>query len=886
MALANGTKLGPYEIEAPAGEGGMGEVYRAKDTRLDRTVAIKVLPALFADRPEMRQRFEREARTISQLSNAHICTLFDVGSQNDTEYLVMEYLVGETLERCLEKGPLPPVEVFKYGIQIAEALEAAHRKGIVHRDLKPGNIMLTNAGIKLLDFGLAKFTAQTAPAALALSQMATAEKSITDEGVIIGTFQYMAPEQLEGHDADARTDIFSFGAVLYEMATGKRAFSGRTRASLVASILSSEPQLMTALQPLLPTALESLVRTCLKKDPEERWQNSHDLRLRLMEIAEQEPSIPVSGQHSSSLWTWKAAVGGLGLLALAFGIHDLLRAPLKSPKVSFSISAPDKSTFSSIGRDAGPAAVSPDGNKVAFVVITADGRKLLFVRRIDSLAAQPIPGTEGASYPFWSPDGHSLGFFADRRMKRVEATGGPVQVLCDAPLGRGGTWNRDGVIVFAPEAYEGLYRISASGGDVTPATDFQSTTNYSQRWPQFLPDGDHFLYLEFSNVMDPKRGYPIYLGSLRSHNRKYLLHSSSDAMYASGNLLYTQEQTLTAVAFDADKMQIKGEPFPVVEQLQSYPNTASAVYSVSENGTLVYQAGGNPAISELAWFDQTGKRLGSQGEPGDYEYPRLSPNGQRIAVDHIDPLTGVSNIWIYSADQTSIGRLTFSLSLDHSPVWAPDGERIAFDTNRNGPADIYTKPVSGIGDEEPVLHSSSPKTPTDWSADGRFLLYQQFDPQTKYDVWVLPLQGERKPEPIVRSPGNDTEGQFSPNGHWVAYSSDESGRWEVYVTALGGSRGRWQISTGGGTQPRWRRDGKQIFFLALDRKLMAADVLLGSSFQAMPPRPLFETRARYTGTAYDVAPDGKRFLVNTILSGETSPPLTVVLNWVPESQKK
>jgi serine/threonine protein kinase/tricorn protease-like protein len=881
VALFSGTKLGPYEIQSPLGAGGMGEVYRARDTRLERTVAIKVLPARFADRPELRQRLEREARTISQLSNSYICTLFDVGRQDETDYLVMEYVEGETLERRLEKGPLPPEQVFRFGVQIAEALGAAHRKGIVHRDLKPSNIMLTTAGVKLLDFGLAKFAAQPAPVSVVLSEMATAAKSITEDGIILGTFQYMAPEQLEGHEADARTDIFALGVVLYEMATGKSAFSGRTRASLIASILSSEPQPITALQPLTPPGLESLLKTCLKKDPEERWQNAHDLQLRLKEIAEQRPSTPVPGQHFSRLWLWKATVGALTLALLALGTHDLFRAPRKLPKASFSISAPDKSTFSSIGRDAGPAAVSPDGSKIAFAAVVADGRKLLFVRELDSLTAQPLSGSEGASYPFWSPDSHSLGFFADGRLKRVEATGGPVQVLCDAPLGRGGAWSRDGAIVFAPDAYVGLYQVSASGGEITQATNFQVPTDYSHRWPQFLPDGDHFLYLAFSTVLNPERGYPIYLGSLRSHDRKYLLRSSSEAMYASGYLLFTKERTLMAVAFDADKMRISGEPFPIAEQVHSYPNTASAVYSVSDSGTLAYQAGSSPAISELVWFDQIGKRLVSLGKAGDYEDPRISPDGRRIAVDRFDPLSGAVNIWVYSVDQKNAARFTFSSSFDHNPVWAPDGNRIAFDTNRNGPADIYIKPVSGMGNEEPLLQSGYPKSPTDWSPDGRFLLFQQLDPQTKYDVWVLPLEGERKPAPLVHGNRNDMDGQFSPDGRWVAYSSDESGRWEVYVTAFAGSGGKWQVSTSGGTQPRWKRDGKQLFFLAPDRKLMAADVELGSGFQAAPPRPLFETRSRYTGTAYDVAPDGKIFLVNTILSGDTSAPLTVVLNWMP-----
>jgi Tol biopolymer transport system component len=912
MTLVPGSRLGPYEVVSPLGAGGMGEVYKAKDTRLERTVAVKVLPQHLSSSEEMRQRFEREAKTISQLSHPHICALYDVGSHEGTEYLVMEYLEGDTLAGRLAKGALPLEQTFKSGIEIADALDKAHRQGIVHRDLKPGNVMLTKSGVKLLDFGLAKVFEQPLDAAgreqaaakqhpmAKLSQTAIptvmGSPNLTQEGTILGTFQYMAPEQLEGKEADARTDIFAFGAVLYEMATGRKAFEGKSQASLISAIMSSEPAPISTVQPMCPPALDRVVKMCLAKDPEDRWQSAGDVGKELKWIAEGSQAgvpAPVTARRKKRERLAWGMTTLILLLALAAAIGAAIRyahrAAALSRPMRASIVLPEKTALRGV-------AVSPDGRRLAFVAREASGNNLLWIRPLDSLAAQPLPGTENPSFPFWSPDSRFIGFFADGKLKKIDASGGPPQTLCDVPISRGGTWNREGVILFAPIASP-VYRVSAAGGLATPVTRFDTSRGeITHRWPFFLPDGRHFLYLVAvfgSGGQQEKMG--IYAGSLDSKEEKLLLHANSNVAYvpsfaraSEGYLLFFRDGSLLAQPFDAAGLRITGDPFPVAEQIQYFPQTYLALFSVSEDGLLLYQPRSASAGSRLVWFDRNGKEIGSLGTPGNQANPRISPDGKRVALDITDSKTGNTDIWIYESSRGIATRFTFDPAEDTTPIWSPDGSRIVWGSNRKGSGqDLYQKDSSGAGSEEALFQSGSGKVPTDWASDGRFILHRATDPNTR-GLWVLPLTGDRKPIPFVKTT-SDT-GQFSSDRRWVAYSSNESGKWEVFVVPFSGPGGPWQVSTAGGSEPRWRRDGKELFYLAPDGKLMVVEVKPASAFEAGEAKPLFQTRRREHVSStdlfsYDVSADGHRFLVNTDVGEVSSSPLTVVLNWAAELRK-
>jgi serine/threonine protein kinase/Tol biopolymer transport system component len=885
MALSTGSRLGPYEILAPLGAGGMGEVYKARDTRLERTVAVKVLPQHLSSSMEVRQRFEREAKTISALSHPHICALYDVGREGDTEYLVMEYLEGETLAERLGRGPLSLEQTLLYGIEIADALDKAHRQGIVHRDLKPGNVMLTKSGVKLLDFGLAKVMEPSAPAPL--TSLPTQGPPLTEAGTILGTLQYMAPEQLEGKGADARTDIFALGSMVYEMATGQRTFSGGSRASLISSIMQEDPKPISSLAPAVPSELDRAVRRCLAKDPERRWQNARDVALELESLAQtrQETSRAAhpSRSHRTGMWiAWGTALASLSLLIvnLSRGRH----AERPKGTVRFTMPAPSGTAYYFSGRDAGPVAVSPDGTSLAFVALGQEGRKRLYVRRLAELSAQALAGADGAAYPFWSPDGAWIGFFSDSKLKKVSSRGGPVQVLCNAPAGRGGTWNRDGVIIFAPGAEDPLYKISESGGMPAPVTALDpKDTVSSHRWPHFLPDGRHFLFTAFNVLMSgPESGNSIFLGSLDSVDKNLLIRASKAEYVSPGYLVFVRDRTLFVAPFDARARRLTGEPKALVEDVQFFPNTASAVFSVSPTGVLAYELGNVPPNSRLAWFDRSGNEVGALGPPGDWEDPRISPDGTKIASNRLDSQTGMSNIWLLGTESGSATRFTFAPTVEHGPVWSPDGSRLAFDSFRVKPVHIYQKSLNGKA-EEVLVRADDFKTPTDWSRDGRFLVYQSLDPKTQWDLWYVDLSGSHTPTIFLRTPFNELGGQLSPDGRWLAYSSDESGSWEVYVTAFPGPGGKWQVSNGGGTQPIWRRDGSEIFYLSSDRTLMTATVAERKTLALLTPRPLFPTRARYTGNrAYDVSADGQRFLISTMMIEQPPDPLTLVIDLATE----
>jgi serine/threonine protein kinase/Tol biopolymer transport system component len=889
MSPQAGSRLGPYELQAPIGAGGMGEVWRGKDTRLDRSVAIKILPVGFAQDEERRQRFEREAKTISSLNHPHICTLFDVGHEGDAHFLVMELLEGESLADRLQKGPLPLDQVVKFGAQVGEALYAAHKQGIVHRDLKPGNVMLTKTGAKLLDFGLARSGAGTG-AFSDSTALPTEAKPLTTAGTILGTFQYMAPEQLEGAEADARTDLFALGALLYEMATARRAFEGKSKTSLIAAILSTQPPPISSIQPVMPPALDHVVKKCLEKDPDDRWQSAHDVasELRWIGDAGSQAGVPATlslrrRSRERLAWLLAAGLGLLWLLTLVPAtLHWRERAP-ESPPVRFTISPPDKTVFSAFDIPA----VSPDGRRIVFLTAPATGRETLWMRSLDSLSAQQLPGTEGGFFPFWSPDARAVAFFADGALKKVEVAGGAVQTLCTTQGGGGGAWNQHGEILFA-SGFGPIFRVSAGGGEPKPATTLDKSREETQhRWPSFLPDGRHFLYL--ARGPQPAKN-AVFVGSLDGSEVQQLVSADSPAVYAPpGYLLYVREGTLMARPFDAGKRRFTGDPSPVAEQIAIVGAAAGRAVSVSGSGVLAYRTGANLTQGQLAWFDRAGRRLGTLGEPADYTNPALSRDGTRVAVGRRDPKTSTRDIWLFEVERGTASRLTFDPADDFNAVFSPDGTRILFTSDRKGPRDIYWKASTGVGEDEPVLESQSTKSADDWSPDGRFVVYNTAtlagaagSSGGTTDLWVAPLDGDRKPMPFLVRPFTDSQAQISPDGRWITYSSDESGTQEVYVMDFPKPTGKWKVSTEGGAEPRWRRDGRELIYIA-GRKLMAADIRTeGVAFHAGVPRVLFEPNlARGLGgrNRYVVSPDGQRFLMIAQAEQAGPTPLTVVENW-------
>src|ERR1017187_3844372 len=894
MPLTSGTKLGPYEIVAPIGAGGMGEVYRARDTRLDRTVAIKVLPQHLADTPDAKQRFEREARAVSALNHPHICTLYDVGSQDGTEFLVMEYIEGETLATRLERGALPLDQSLRIGIEVVDALDKAHRAGIIHRDLKPGNIMLTKSGAKLLDFGLAKAVDAAPISDLTVSLTSPAvSKPVTAAGMIVGTFQYMSPEQIEGKDADARSDIFAFGAVFYEMATGKRAFDGKSQASVVAAILTAEPKLISAEQPMSPPALDHVVKTCVAKDPDARFQSAHDLKLQLEWIldAGSQAGVPVpliASRKRRERIAWAAFVL-LSILAVILFIGYIDRTPISARVIRAYIKPAPNSNFTNFNGGTAGLAMSPDGLRLAYAGSMPDGKSVLWVRSLDSLQAQPLAGTEGATLPFWSPDSRSIGFFAEGKLKKVEAAGGPPLTLCDAPGGRGGTWNQDGTIVFSPFFSTPLFRVSSSGGTATPVTSLDHSKNDStHRWPYFLPDGRHFLYLAgnpFTASDSPTNS--IIVGSLDSNEAKFLFHSHSNAIFASGHILFLRGNTLMAQPFDAKRLELTGDALPLADQVEDVITRVQGVFSSSENGVLAYSQVGAAGSRQLLWFDRNGKQVGAVPGADSYSDPHISPDGKQLAFSLESP---GSDIWLYDITRGVKTRFTFrsdSSSGNLSPIWSPDRRYIAYTSIRNGGFGIYQKAADGSGREMLLVEPTSEQTyPMDWSPDGKFILYVKWGPSGPH-IWVLPLQGDRTPYLFKQRQQTQTlsiqmTARFSPDGKWLAYATSESGKLEVYVTPFPGAGGTWQVSIEGGWSPQWRRDGKELFYVSLDNKIMAAEVKANaSSFDVGAVRPLFETKpyfGLFTGNLFDVTPDGQRFVVPYEAEKPTSA-VTLVANW-------
>jgi eukaryotic-like serine/threonine-protein kinase len=890
MALSNGTRLGPYEILDAIGAGGMGEVYRARDTRLERIVAIKTLPPHLSCDPIRKQRFEREAKTISGLNHPHICVLYDVGSQDGVDYLVMECVEGETLAKRLEKGPLPLEQVLKYGAQVADALDKAHRAGIVHRDVKPGNIMLTATGAKLLDFGLAKPAAPLVSAATLTA--AVPSTPVTQEGTIVGTFQYMSPEQVEGKELDGRSDIFSLGAVLYEMLTGRHAFEGKSQLSVASAILEKEPAPISTIKPMTPPTMDHAIRRCLAKDPEERWQTARDLMLELKWIPESgsqggAPTRAMERGNRRERLAWLVALAGVSVAVVAGGLH-WGRTPEKARVVRSYIKAIPNSSFVLTPQQGG-FAISPDGLRLAYVAQNTDGKALLWVRPLDSLEARALAGTEEPSFPFWSPDGRYIGFFAAGKLKKIESSGGPPLTLCDAPNARGGAWNQDGVILFAPSLNVPLHRVSASGGIPAPVTTLDPSKGVTtHRWPQFLPDGRHFLYVA-GTPLTPRENptNAIMVGSLDSKESKLLLHAHASAQYVSGEILFLRQSTLMAQPFDVKRLELTGEATPIADPVDEAELTLYSMFSAAGNGLLAYMEGTSSASRELLWLDRSGRKVGEVPGADTYMSPRISPDGKRILYTLVAPWY---EVWSYDMSLGVKTRLTFGTSSGRaqmSAVWSPDGQRIAYMSIRAGKWGLYEKAADGSGNEEVLMEDTqSIKYMNDWSPDGKYLAFQQAL-QGVNEIWLLQLTGEREPIPFLQSQFTANLSSFSPDGKWLAYCSTESGEQKVYVVPFPGPGGKWQVSPSGGCYARWRRDGKELFYLSPDNRIMAAEVKTdGSSFAIGAVKPLFETRVyRSTFGGYDVTADGQRFII-CYEPGHPNVAITLVENWDSELKKK
>jgi serine/threonine protein kinase/Tol biopolymer transport system component len=881
MALISGTKLGPYEIQSPLGAGGMGEVYRARDTRLDRDVAIKVLSGHFVSSPSLKERFEREARTISQLSHPNICALYDVGSQDGTDYLVMECLEGETLDVRLTRGPLTLEEVLRYGAQVADALDKAHQQGVIHRDLKPGNIMLTKTGAKVLDFGLAKQAQAKTPSSSALTAM-TSAKALTVEGTIVGTFQYMAPEQIEGGEADARTDIFALGCVLYEMATGKRAFAGKTQASVIASILATEPAPLSQVAPMTPPALERLVRYCMAKEREERIQSAHDVKLQLEWIAEAGSQASVPAPLVARRRTWQRLAWTIAAIAvaagIAFAIGFVLHTPVPAHPLRVSILPPEQHVFDPIS-----VAISPDGTKLAFVATIAGLAPQLWVRPLDSTAAQPLAGTDEASVPFWSPDSRSLGFFAQGKLRIIDASGGAVQTLADAPQPRGGAWGADGTILYAPNPTSPLLRIPAAGGTPSQVTGQEKvgsaspTVTSSQRWPAFLPDGRHFIFFQFvPNSQGAARGN-IHLGALGSHQDTTLVASDYRGQYASGQLVFVRGGNLMTEVFDEKKLKLTGNPVPIAEQIRGN-DTGAAAFSISSDGKLVF-GGGQATSLDLAWYDRSGKK-GDVIDSGTFQDAHISPDGKKISAARADA-GGHLEIYIYDVARGTKSQFSFSQSRDDDPTWSPDGTTIAFDSGRNGKIDLYTRPANGARQEELLYHDDTDKYPTSWSSDGKYIAYEDLL-NGHYDVRVMPMFGDRKPYAFLHENFNIRNGVFSPDGKWMTYESFEAGHSQVYVVAFPKPGGKFLVGDGNGAV--WSRNGKEILYLDDHSRMASVEVEAhGDSVELGKPQILFPTQPVGPGL-FEVTPDGSRFLIMQA-PVQNSSNLTLVVNWLQELKK-
>jgi serine/threonine protein kinase len=882
MTLSPGTKLGSYEILAPIGAGGMGEVYHARDPRIGRDVAVKVLPAAFSNDPERLRRFEQEARSAGVLNHPNILAIHDVGAHDGVPYVVSELLDGETLRDRLKVGTLPPRKAIEIGAQIALGLAAAHEHGIVHRDLKPENLFVTKDGrVKILDFGLAKLNApdrEGAPHASAPTLQAD-----TGPGAVWGTVGYMSPEQVRGNPVDHRSDIFALGAILYEMLSGKRAFQGASPADTVSAILREDPPELTKTVEAIPPALERVVRHCLEKSPGERFQSARDLAFDLAEISGLSGShaVPIGKTKPSILARFGPAAAGLLILAGAiFALPSVLGQRDAQPVIRLPIDLPSGSGF---GLSNGPA-ISPDGNLVVLSVIDSSGIPSLWIRRLDSLTPQPLPGTKDGIDPFWSPDGRSIGFFAGSKLKRLSVDGGPVQVLCNAASPRGGTWNKDDVIVFAPGATGGLYRVDADGGEPVPVTSPDSSRGETaHRYPCFLPDGRHFLFL---SVPERDGQHDIFAGSIGSKERKLVLRATRAPQYAApGFLLFSRADLLMGQRFDPGRIEVRGDAVTIAEAPNTSQFLGSPTGSASNTGVVVYrrETVGN---TELGWYNRRGELTSRISiPPGRYGGPQVSPDGSQVVMTGIEGAN--LDLWLTDLRRGTSTRLTSDPGAESAPRWSSDGTRILYNTGRGGESVLLVKSLRGGVDE--VLYRS-PKPWVDiwnWSPDGRYVVFREIDTMTGFDLWILPTFGDRKPFPYLNSRFEEESAAVAPGGNWVAYVSDESGQREVYVQAFPKPGDKHQVSVDGGFFPVWGRDGGELFYLHPSGRVMSVPIRANTpSIDVGAPRTLFTWTAgefrRFRGG--DVAPDG-RFLIALETSEGASRVPALILNW-PELMKR
>lgn len=899
--LKAGAKLGRYEVQSLIGSGGMGEVYLARDPKIGREVAVKVLPSSLADDKERLARFEQEAQAAGTLNHPNILSIYDVDSENGTAYVVSELLKGETLREMMGGSPMPLRKAIDYGLQAAHGLAAAHEKGIIHRDIKPENLFVTSDGrVKILDFGLAKLTETNGDG---IRTDLPTRKVNTDSGAVMGTVGYMSPEQLRGSPVDARTDIFSFGAVLYEMLAGRKAFHRESTADTISAILREDPPDLSETNGSVNPGLERVVRRCLEKNREARFHSASDLAFALdslsgppstTELRQSVETEVLTPQRRPSRLPWLGwAVAGLLLIGLVGLSVMYLRRGSPEPNVMrFALAPPGKSSF-------GDAAVlSPDGLHIAFVSVAEAGETSLWVRPLDSVDARQLAGTEGASYPFWSPDSRMIGFFAGGKLKRIDQTGGPTQTLAEASSDpRGGAWGPDGTILYSPNTLSPLLKVPASGGQSVPVTTLDASIGEtSHRWPSFLPDGRHYIYFGRGPNRE-KQG--LYIGSLDSQERKLLINTDVKGMYAPGpnggpgRLLFVRENSLMAQAFDPNRLELSGEPAVVVQGVLNFPTevgpTAYACFSVSNDGDLIYRTGGTQT-TQMTWFDRSGKQLDAVSPPGIYHEPQISPDGKKVLISREEDSS--QDIAMVDLTRALVTRLTFDPAPDFSGVWSPDGTRVMYSSQRDGKFSIYQRLASGAAGDELVLASRGGNMYVDdWSRDGKYLIYEGDNGmETKIDIMVLPLTGERDPFPYIHTQFTETHAKLSPDGRWLAYVSDESGRAEVYVQGFPDPGGKWQISVAGGDQPQWSDDGKELYYMAVDRNLMSVTISSANGFEAGRPVVLFQTRTQISSLTDDrnnYAPsrDGTKFLVSTLVDDRNAHPLTLVLNWASELNK-
>ena len=902
MAFAAGTRLGPYEILSPLGAGGMGEVYRARDTRLDRTVAVKVVASAIATDPDSRVRFEREARAVALLDHPHICAVYDVGQHDDVHYLVMQYLEGETLAARLARSsePLPLYEILTIGSQLADGLDRTHRAGVTHRDLKPSNVMLTKSGAraaglhaKLMDFGLAKLRGTTGLTARAdVTQVATSSPS-TAVGTLVGTVHYMAPEQVEGREADARSDIWALGVLLYEMATGRRPFGGESAASIIGAILKDTPPPVCDRRPQVPRAFSHIVERCLAKDPDERWQSAADVAGELRWLATTgDEAAAASAPETTRPWErlmWIAVT-----IALVAALGVLVRRPSDHAAVSgvapvaFSIHPPEGGTFGSpLASVPTPQfAVSPDGRQIAYVAAESDGIARLWLRPLDADEGRVLAGTEDAAYPFWSPDNRTVAFFAQRALKKVDVGGGPPQEISPATINmRGGAWSTSGTIVFNPDTEVGLLRVSSAGGTPAPLLLAGKSWSGVARWPHFVDD-THFLI----QLRDDTEGRTIYIGSVEDAAITKLVTSDWSAQASQGFLLFLNGTTLMAQPFASDGLSLTGEAIPLRSDVAG-ATTGYGAFSASRTGVLAYAKAAR-TLGELRWFDRTGTPHERAAPAADYSDFRLSPDGARLAYSRVDPLTQAPDIWVLDLRRGGLERKTSHPLTEASALWSPTGDRLLYRSNRGSTNNQLYVTTVGAAVTEPELvvsdamlkaaqHSNA--IPSDWSADGAWVAYSASTTKTGFDVWALPITGDRKPVLVAQSPFNEMQGVISPDSHWIAYASDQSGRYEVYVQAFPVGKETWTISKDGGSQPRWSRQGRELMYLRPDGMLMSAATQVGQTFAHSPATALFKTALPTVVNPYRwgyvPSADGERILLAVPEQGSAKPAITVVTNW-------